>query len=1763
MLIGLMPQSALAEDEYEWQTVGSAGFSAGSAYFTSLYMYEGTPYVAYKDGANSSKATVMKYTGAGETGWETVGSAGFSAGQAYYTSLYVYEGTPYIAYEDGDNSYKATVMKYTGAGETGWEIVGSAGFSAGQAYFTSLYIYEGTPYVAYKDGANSGKATVMKYESGSWRNVGSAGFSAGAISNLSLYMYDNTPYVSYRDNSIGKATVMKYESGSWKNVGSRGFSAGNVFYTSLYVYNGTPYVAYSDYGNAYEATVMKYTGAGETGWELVGSANFSAGSADDISLYVYDGTPYVAYRDIINSSKATVMKYTGEGETGWEAVGSAGFSAGVKYTSLYVYNGTPYVAYCDPSYKATVMYYGEIPATPPTLTSINTLTGAEEDTAYEITYDALAAAADESDAEGDAISFRVESVTSGTLTKDGTTVTAGTTLLGDDESLVWTPAADANGTLDAFTVKAYDGTDASESAVQVKVSVAAVNDAPAGIPTISGTVAAGETLSAVTGDVTDAEGLGMFHYQWQLSATGLGIWTDIGTDSAAYELTADDMENYVCIRVAVSYTDGEGTDETVYSAATMIATEYGWQNVGIAGFSANRASVTTLYVYEGTPYIAYEDGDNSYKATVMKYTGAGETGWELVGSPDFSAGGAYNLSLYVYDGAPYVVYRDTANSYKATVMKYTGEGATGWQSVGSIGFSAGDVYAPSLYVYEGTPYVAYQDGGNSNKATVMKYTGEGATGWQAVGSAGFSVSGVYDPSLYVYNGTPYVAYRDSNKSHKATVMKYTGEGATGWQSVGSIGFSASVAYDISLYVYDGMPYVAYMDGGDMCKATVMKYEDGSWQNVGSAGFSAGSAYTPSLCGYDGTLYVAYRDGINSSKATVMKYTGEGATGWQAVGSAGFSSGSAYTTSLYVYDGTPYVAYQDGGNSSKATVMYYAGDIPATPPTLTSISTLTGAEEDTAYEITYDALATAADEFDAESDTISFRVESVTSGTLTKDGTAVTAGTTLLGDDESLVWTPAADANGTLDAFTVKAYDGTDASESAVQVKVSVAAVNDAPAGIPTISGTVIVGETLNAVTGNTTDADGLGALHYQWQLSATGLDTWTNIGTDCAAYELTADDAGNYVRVAVSYTDGEGTDETVYSAASMISKKSAVTLTADTTGNSVDEDIVITFAADSGFASAITGVSYDGNALNADQYTADTVNNNKITLHPGADGNAYMRTPGTADVVVTASGYEDASVSQTITAGMAASMTVTTQPEPGAVSGDAFSSQPVITLYDQYDNVCSTGSSASASVTASAKAGTGEWTIGGTASVTASSGVTAFTDLTCTLESNGTGAVTFSCGSLSVDSDSFTIPAISDADAVAAAKDALKDGSVDVAYGATQADKTAAVQSYVNGLLGDVSDAAGVTATVAYNSGTGKYDVTISKGGISDSKSLSMTVNVAEKETSTTTLTSGMVSGIADRTYTGSALKPAVTVINRGTTLTKGTDYTVSYLNNTNAGIATAIIRGKGDYTGTVWKMFTINKAGTAVTELPMASDILVVGKLSDSALTDGSGSVDGTFAWTDPDAVISETGEYSVTFMPESANYDSCTCGVSLTVNKQASDSETGVIYDFSDTDLPDGVSSISMIVSLVAQEGADNDANTIISGLLDANSPSSDATDMILYDLSLVDQDGNPITGFAGTITVRIPIPEGMSGDLHVYWYDEDNGTLADMNATRQDGYLYFSTNHFSIYAITAPDSSSSESGTGSNTLLIIVLALLGAALCVLIIMITLRKKHKKDAE
>ena len=58
--------------------------------------------------------------------------------------------------------------------------------------------------------------------------------------------------------------------------------------------------------------------------------------------------------------------------------------------------------------------------------------------------------------------------------------------------------------------------------------------------------------------------------------------------------------------------------------------------------------------------------------------------------------------------------------------------------------------------------------------------------------------------------------------------------------------------------------------------------------------------------------------------------------------------------------------------------------------------------------------------------------------------------------------------------------------------------------------------------------------------------------------------------------------------------------------------------------------------------------------------------------------------------------------------------------------------------------------------------------------------------------------------------------------------------------------------------------------------------------------------------YDGKAKKPGVTVKLSGKTLKNGTDYTVSYSNNTKVGTAKVTITGKGNYTGLVSKTYSI-----------------------------------------------------------------------------------------------------------------------------------------------------------------------------------------------------------------------------------------------------------------
>ena len=75
--------------------------------------------------------------------------------------------------------------------------------------------------------------------------------------------------------------------------------------------------------------------------------------------------------------------------------------------------------------------------------------------------------------------------------------------------------------------------------------------------------------------------------------------------------------------------------------------------------------------------------------------------------------------------------------------------------------------------------------------------------------------------------------------------------------------------------------------------------------------------------------------------------------------------------------------------------------------------------------------------------------------------------------------------------------------------------------------------------------------------------------------------------------------------------------------------------------------------------------------------------------------------------------------------------------------------------------------------------------------------------------------------------------------------------------------------------------------------------------------------------------------------------------------------------------------------------------------------------------------------------------------------------------------------------------------------------STDSVTYDITLT-QNGVTVQP-TGTVTVMIPVPDTMDGNACKVYRQEADGTYTDMNAVYQDGYMVFTTDHFSIYRLT----------------------------------------------
>lgn len=212
-----------------------------------------------------------------------------------------------------------------------------------------------------------------------------------------------------------------------------------------------------------EPSHQGYT-ATESAWfkwkpSSTGAATFQATTSDFTPcMGVYTGT------SVSNLTRATVISSNVLGKIVFVA------SAGTTY---YIAVDTA----SGPSFPANYTLTWSMNAAP-TLSTISTLSGANEDTAFPISYTTLAGAADEADSDSGSLSFRLEGVFNGTLKKNATNVVAGSTLLSSGETWSWIPATNASGTIAAFAVSAYDGLTTSTNAVAVNIIVTNGNDAP-------------------------------------------------------------------------------------------------------------------------------------------------------------------------------------------------------------------------------------------------------------------------------------------------------------------------------------------------------------------------------------------------------------------------------------------------------------------------------------------------------------------------------------------------------------------------------------------------------------------------------------------------------------------------------------------------------------------------------------------------------------------------------------------------------------------------------------------------------------------------------------------------------------------------------------------------------------------------------------------------------------------------------------------------------------------------------------------------------------------------------------------------------------------------------------------------------------------------------------------------------------------------------------------------------------------------------------
>ena len=695
---------------------------------------------------------------------------------------------------------------------------------------------------------------------------------------------------------------------------------------------------------------------------------------------------------------------------------------------------------------------------------------------------------------------------------------------------------------------------ALSSGGSVTVNITGANDSHAGAASITGTVTEGQVLTAVS-TITDPDGMGALHYQWQRSVDGGANYTNIGTDQATYTLVDADVGNIGGdggqVRVIISYTDAYGTVESETSAATAKVTPINDAPTGGVSITGTRTENQVLTA----DLSALADADGLGGAT-FHYDWQRDTGSGYVSI------GAADQATYTLGDA------DVAATIRVVVTYTDGQGFPN-SVTSSVTASIAGVNDP----HTGGASISGTETENQVLTAVSTLADVDGLGtlhydWQRdIGGGTWVSTGAPDQATYtlgdadvgrlvrvIISYTDAQGFAESATSAATGVIANVNDAPTGGVSITGAAAENQVltAVTSSLVDNDGLGTLhydwqrdngsGYVSIGAADQATytltdadvgkpvrvVVTYTDGNGtlETVNSGGTSVVSAVNDPHTGGASITGATTEDQVLTAVSTLADVDGLGTLHyqWQRNTGSGFTniSGAADQATYTLVDADVaatirvIISYTDGQGFSESATSAATATIAAVNDTPTGGVSITGA---TSENEVLTAVSTLAD-----ADGL---------GTLHYQWQRDTgSGFVNVGSDQATYTLDNTDVGATIQVV-VTYVDGQGFSESSTSaVTPTITAYNNPPSGGVSITGTTTEDQVLTADTASLADPDGLGTLHYQWQRD-TG-SGFANISgaADQATYILGDADVGAVVRVVVSYTDGQGFANSVNSASS-------------------------------------------------------------------------------------------------------------------------------------------------------------------------------------------------------------------------------------------------------------------------------------------------------------------------------------------------------------------------------------------------------------------------------------------------------------------------------------------------------------------------------------------------------------------------------------------------------------------------------------------------------